>query len=313
MSNYMNKNSIPAQDLYNEFFATRPRDVDGLLNSSAMYYRQRLLQMILARFEFTNIPDKWDKNYMLLTLFLEGHICVTDTEAGILPLACGLTGIGIFNQPTEALIANPVLGNFSRVIGEDCEIIRIKYDYMGVNRLLDRYSVLLAMCDSSISVNLMNTKVAWIFGASSKAQANTIKKLYDEISMGNPAVFTSEQNSALIKENLYSMPVKQQFIADDVQLLKRKIINEFLTEIGINNTNLEKRERLTDDEVNANNEEVLANIKHWYDNIKEGIERVNNRFNLNITCNIVSYDNDGSKVEEGENNEPTEPGGLLQD
>ena len=85
------------------------------------------------------------------------------------------------------------------------------------------------------------------------------------------------------------MPAKNNFIADDVQLLKRKILNEFLTDIGINNTNLDKRERLTDDEVNANNDEVLANIYYWYDNINESLERVNKMFGLNIKCNLREY------------------------
>ena len=85
------------------------------------------------------------------------------------------------------------------------------------------------------------------------------------------------------------MPAKQNFIADDVQLLKRKILNEFLTDIGINNTNLDKRERLTNDEVNANNDEVLANIYHWYDNISDGISKVNDMFGLNLTLSIRDY------------------------
>ena len=97
------------------------------------------------------------------------------------------------------------------------------------------------------------------------------------------------------------MPVKQNFVADDIQLLKRKIVNEFLTDIGINNTNLDKRERLTDDEVNANNDEVIANIWHWYDNISDGIKRANNLFNLNIEVKIRDFKKGGP-----DNVEPTE-------
>ena len=309
MSNYIDPGQ-PYEDLLHEFFARKPREVDGVANTSVRYHRKRLLEKIYGRFEFKNIPDTWDMDYFIQELFLPGHVCITDTEMGVIPLASGLTGKGVFNQPTECIIANPVLGNLRRKIGIDCEIIRIQYDYKGVQDLVTRYAVLLAMCDSSIAVNLMNTKVSWIFGASSKGQAQTLKKIYDDIAMGKPAVFTSEQNSALIKENLYSMPVKNMFIADDIQLLKRKIINEFLTDVGINNTNLDKRERLTDDEVNANNEEVLANIMHWYDNIKEGVKRVNAMFNLDISVSIVDYSDIGrgrqEEKEVGEIDEPSE-------
>lgn len=296
----MNRNimkNIPFSDLLDNFFARRPKDVDGVANTSAMFYRAKLLRLILQRFDFQNIPDTWELDYFLTHLFTDGTICVTDTSAGVLALKCGLTGIGIFEQPTECIIANPVLGNFRRTIGEDCEIIRIQYDYMGVGWIIERYSTLLAMCDSGIAVNLLNTKATFVFGATSKQQAETFKALYDKITMGEPAVFTTTDNAGLMKEQMFTMPAKENYIADDIQLLKRKIINEFLTDIGINNTNLDKRERLTNDEVNANNDEVLANIQHWYDNINEGITKVNKMFGLDISCNIRKYGR-GQSVDE---------------
>ena len=288
MNNPFSNLSIPFQDLVGNFFARRPKDVDGVANASTIYYREYLLKKILSRFEFTGIPRIWEIDYLLEVLFLEGKLCITDTGMGVIPLKCGLTGIGVFEQPTKAIMTNPVLGNFERTINVDCAIVRLQYNYGGVGWLINRYAVLLAMCDSSVAVNLMNTKAAYVFKANSKAQAATMQKMYDDITQGKPAVFVGD-SAALNTENMYSMPAKQNFIADDVQLLKRKIINEFLTEIGINNTNLDKRERLTDDEVNANNDEVLANIQHWYDNISDGLKRANELFNLELGVKIREF------------------------
>ena len=287
--------SVPYMDMVKNFFAKRPKDVDGVMNTSVAYYKQWLLKKIYARFEF-KIPSIWELDYFLSTLFYDGHICITDTAMGVLCLKSGVTGIGVFNQPTTSVIANPVLGNFERTIDVDCVEIRLQYDWLGVGWLIERYAVLLAMCDSSIAVNLMNTKSTYVFGASSKAQAATYQKMYDDITQGKPAVFVSENVAS--KENMYVMPAKQNFIADDVQLLKRKIVNEFLTDVGINNTNLDKRERLTDDEVNANNEEVRFNIMHWYDNITDGINRANKIFpELNLSCKIRDFKSEVSADE----------------
>lgn len=294
---------VPFSDLLNNFFARKPKDVDGVANTSSLYYREWLLKKILSRIEFKNIPTFWDADYFLEVLFLEGRVCVTDTAMGILPFKCGLTGIGVFEQPTTCVIANPVLGNFERIIDVDCALLRLQYNYQGAGWLINRYSTLLAMCDSAVSINLMNSKSAFIFKAASKAQAETIKKMYDEITMGRPAVFVGE-NGAINSENVFNIPVKQNFVADDIQLLKRKIINEFLTDIGINNTNLEKRERLTDDEVNANNDEVIANIQHWMDNLQEGITRINKLYNLNMSVELRKFGGDS-------NVDATEPDGLL--
>ena len=295
---------VPFSDLLNTFFARKPKDVDGVANTSNLYYREYLLKKILSRFEFSGLPDFWDIDYFLEVLFLDGKICITDTGLGVIPLKCGTTGIGVFEQPTKCIIANPVLGNLERTIDVDCALVRLQYNYSGCGWMINRYATLLAMCDSGVAVNLMNSKVAYVFKAASKAQAATIQKMYDEISMGKPATFVGE-NGAVNPENFFTMPVKENFVADDIQVLKRKIVNEFLTEIGINNTNLDKRERLTDDEVNANNDEVLANIQHWYDNITDGLNRANKLFNLNLSVKIRDFNGGENYVG------VTEPDGIL--
>lgn len=292
-------NNIPFNDLVREFFARKPSDVDGVLNTTTLYYRSYLLKKLFGRFTFSGIPEGWDEDYMLEALFLNGYFTICDTEAGILPLKCGLTGINVFEKPTTVIVANPVLGNFERTIDVNCVVIQLQPNYEGVFNMINRYSTLLAMCDSSIAVNLMNTKAAHVFGATNKAQAETFKKMYDEISCGKPAVFMKD---GLNEENFFTMPVKQYFIANDVQLLKRKIVTEYLTEIGINNTNTDKRERLTDDEVNANNLEVSANIQCWIDNVGWGIDKANKMFGLNL--DFIVRDFDGAlEVNENESTE----------
>ncbi len=291
-------NNVPISDLVRDFFARRPADVDGVMNTSAYYYRLYLLKKLFGRFAIENVPDGWDIDYMLEVLFMNGYFCVTDTEAGVLPLKCGLSGINVFEKPTTAIIANPVLGNFERIIDVNCVICQLQPNYEGVYPLINRYATLLAMCDSSISVNLMNTKAAFIFGVSNKAQAETLKQMFDKISCGEPAVFMKD---GLNEENFFAIPAKQNYIANDVQILKRQIIAEFLTEIGINNTNIDKRERLTDDEVNANDQEVIANIQCWIDNINIGIAKINRMFNLNLR--FVVRDFGGREVAKDESTE----------
>ena len=60
-------------------------------------------------------------------------------------------------------------------------------------------------------------------------------------------------------------------------------MNELLTFLGINNSNTDKKERLLVDEVNSNNDFILVNIDHMYDERKRAVEEINKKFNLNIT------------------------------
>lgn len=270
---------VTYEDLVKEFMADKPNDVDGQANRSAMYYRDWMLRKIFSIFKIEGIPEGWDLDYMLTHLWLDGYFCITDTSMGVLPLQTGITGHNVFNHPTTCIIANVVLGSFQRTIDVDCTLVKIAYNYTGMERLLDRYAYLLAACDSGIAVNIMNTKATFIGEVKSKTMAETYKKMYDQITCGSPAVF---YNNADGESTFYLFNTKQSFIADDLQELKRNIINEFLTEIGINNANLGKRERLITDEVNANNEEIYANIDHWLTNIREGFNKANAMFGLNL-------------------------------
>lgn len=279
--------NVPYTDLINDFFAAKPKDVDGVANSSALYYREYLLKKVFAILDWKNIPKTWDVDYMNEHLFLDGLFIITDTSAGILPLAAGLTGINVFNHPTRAIVANPVLGNFERVIDETCAVVKLQYNYCGIDNMLRRYSYLLASCDSAIAVNLMNSKVTFIGLAESKQQSDDMKLMYDKISCGEPAVFVKRDQ--IDSNSFFFNHVKENYVASDIQELKRSIVSEFLTEIGINNNNFEKKERLITDEVNSNNEEINCNVEHWLNNIKEGVAVANRLFDLNIDVSLKNF------------------------
>lgn len=290
-------------DLKRNFFAERPKDVDGVANASALYYREFLLKKIFSVFEF-KIPDTWSMDYFQTHLFLDGYIGIVDTDAGVLPLRCSFSGINVFDEPTEIIVANPVLGSFDRKIGVNGVLLRIQYNYMGVLTMLNRYAALLAMCDSGIAVNLMNSKVTMIGMAETKAQADTMKAMYDKISMGEPAVFV--KGSAIGNgESIYWNRAKENYIANDIQDTKRSLIAEFLTEIGIDNVNIDKKERLVTDEVSANDEEIRCNVQHWLENIQTGFREANDLFGLDLSVKVRSYEK--LNREEDGTDEPAEP------
>ena len=271
----------------------------GALTKTRLFisYTEWCLKKLFGAFEFSGIPETWDYDYFLTHLFIDGYIAVTDTAIGVIPLLCGVTGINVFDHPTTAIFANPVLGNFEReLFGENratsCALVKLQYDYNGVMPIVERYAELLAMCDNSIAVNLRNSKVAFIGFVSSKQQAATVQKMYEDIDSGKPAVYV-KHGDGLTSDDIYYNHVKETYIANDVQLLKQSIKNDFLTEVGLNNANTDKRERLIVDEVNANNDEVQANVQHWLDNIREGLTHANELFGLNLSVKLRKFDGGG--------------------
>lgn len=288
-------------DLKRKFFAKNPKEVDGIANQSTFYWKRKLYRMIQSRFKLSGVPETWDIDYFFQTLLLDGIICITDTVLGVLPLACTTHGVNVFRRPTTAIIANSQIGTLNREIkySEDltyldpvtnyapCALVYFNPDRFGLDDLLTRYAVQFAMADSGICVNLMNSKVTFVGLATSKNQAESMKKMYDEISMGKPAVFV--KGDQINGETFFFNNVKNNFIVNEIQVFKRALMNEFLTEIGLNNANLDKRERLNSEEVNANNEEIKVNIQVWIENINKGLRVANELYMLDLKIEAIDF------------------------
>lgn len=280
----MNNKSIPFSDLLRNFFAVKPKDVDGVANTSALYYRDKLLRILMGRFEFVNWPEEWDLDYAMTELFLRGFFTITDTEIGVVPLRCGVAGNNVFNRPNRVVVANHVLGSFDRLIGVDCALVRLQYNYHGIETLLQRYATMLAMCDSSQAVNILNAKVAFVAFAENKAQAETMKKMHDAIACGEPAVFL--KGDPTMRDQFMFNNVKQNFVGAELQDLKSRIVDEFLSEIGIRNTNTEKRERLVTYEAESREEETNSGVSHWLETVNTGLEEANRLYSLGLSFRL---------------------------
>lgn len=271
-------------DLLRSFFAVAPKDVDGLANLSAYYWQRKLFRWCMKILVLDNPPNDWDMDYFWTHVFADGAIGITDTALGVLPLKCAWTGINVFERPTELNFAVPVLGTFSRDIGVDSALVRLQYDFGNITEMIDRYAYFLAATESALAVNLLNTKTAWIAEADSKTQAETLKKLYDDIAMGRPCVVWRNTNKNVPSDGMqfHLINVKNIFISPELLDLERTFINMFLTDIGIPNFNMAKEAGLTVEEVHGNDVEVLFSIQDWIDSLQSGLDVANELFGLQL-------------------------------
>lgn len=295
MNDFMSIDAAMKDNMMRDYLSLEPKKMDP--NSTTYwYYIDSLFRKAQSIYELKGMPNNWDYDYFLTVLLSTGIIAITDTPLGILPLKCGVSGINVFNHPTTIIIANPVIGNLERQIDEDAILVKMNYNYRSpIMPIVYKYATMLADCDASIAVNLQNSKVTFIGLCTSKQQAQSMKLMYDMISRGEPAVFV--KGDQINAEQIFYNHVKENFIAGEVQILKRKIMSEFLTEIGVNNANTDKRERLTDNEVEANDSEIQLNAGYWLDNIKEGLEAANKMFGLNLSIELKKTINTEGNIE----------------
>ena len=252
----------------------------GLTN----FFIRHLLQRAMSVFKW-DIPEGWDRDYFLYALYCFGFVAVFDTDKyGVIPQLCALGGYNVFYRPSFVMVGNPLIegGRVQNlVIGRECEIVKLQPDYCGVMDTVAMYADMLALCMEAAAVNLVNSHVSYAFGAGNKAGAEALKKMFDDIASGEPAVFFDRRlygpdNTPMWET--FTQDVKGNYIVTDLLNDMRTLYNQFDTEIGIPNANITKRERLITDEVNANNQESVARAALWLEELQHSFERCNKMF-----------------------------------
>ena len=263
-----------------------------------------LLQKALSVYDFTGLPEEWAVNYFKYCIFAFGYLAVFNTERyGVICQECTLSDTyTLFRQPNIAIITNPVFKKSLELkIGKECEIIKLQPDYGNVMDIVSVYADMMALCLETAGINLLNSKTSYIFMSDNKAAAESFKKLYDKVASGEPMAVIDKN---LLNEDgsqnwdFFLQNVGQNFIVDKVMAALKNLEDQFNTRIGIPNANTQKRERLITDEVKANDVDTHSLVYLWLDTLRDGLERVNQRFGLNLG---VEYKYEETALEVAEN------------
>lgn len=270
---------------YNSFFS--PSTVHVKNTGLARFFKRYLLQEAISRFEFT-LPERWDYNYFTIVLFVIGFIFGFDKEPkfGLIPQHGMIGGRTVQYQPYYATISNPrfeIQGSYRLTIGKECSIIKLQPDYCGLYDIVDYYGDMMALTAETVGVNILNSKLSFVFAADNKSSAESFKKLYDNFASGEPASFADKNlfdDEGKLRNTLMLQNVGQNFIADRLLDCLGVIRNKFLTDIGIPNANTDKRERLISSEVSANNGETASKVSVWLHEIEKGMKQTRELFGV---------------------------------
>ena len=292
-----------------------PNTVHVTNTGLARFFKRYLLQKAISVFKW-QLPDNWVQNYFLYVLYVNGYISVIYTDKfGVIPQHCGLYGRGVMYQPTNAIIANPLLkGDLRPVIGESCEILRLTPDYGGIMDLVSFYGDMMAICASGAAMNTNNSKLAYAFAVSNKQAAESFKKMYDKIESGDPAAF---YDKSLLNEQgdpawtVFQQNLRQNYIAGDMLLDLAKWEDQFCTAIGIPNSDASYKERTTSFDVAGHNVETACRADMWLEELKKGCEKVNAMFG-DLMGKQLSVEWRYAPDVDGDNNRQEEVGSLEE-
>ena len=260
-------------------------------NSEVFWYNfNRLKLKAISMFEWVNLPKEIDERYLELMLCQNGYVCffkdqlVPDVDT-YFALQCTLGGrFNVYNIPTVYQIYT-ASGYNARRTAEDSVIIYNNLLHSPTVPLLMYHAYNIANVERTIEINLNQLKRPYIFLVPEN-QRYTFIKLVNDIKNNQDVIIG---NKDLNLDNINPINTITPNNTLDLYTLKKRYYNEALTDMGINNLNVDKKERLVSDEVSSNDEDVLINRNSMLYARKMACKQINEMFGLNID---VKFRND---------------------
>ena len=287
-----------------------PSMVKSINNKTFAFWERSLFQRACSVLEF-ELPTEWDgnvKDFFYYCLFKYGFIAISKNEQfGQFFQPCTLSGYDFYYQPTEAVISNP-LYNERLVIGEQCELLKLTPDYMGVWDIISYYAEKLSILDNAINMSLINNKFTFFLGARNKTAGEALKKMIDKSNRGEPAIIYDLKllNDPTDKDIPFQTwerkDLKSSYLTTDQLMDFQTLLNNFDTEIGIPVLPYQKKERMVTSEAESKIIDATSRSIVWYETLKASTDRVKILYPDITLSASLRYDPDEYKggVEDGE-------------
>lgn len=268
-------------------------------DQTTFYFWRALYHRLLSVFRF-DLPAEWNKRYFENVLYCMGFVGIVKTDLyGVIPQICSPTGYGLYLQPTELIVSQPLV-QFRGTIGKDCELFMLTPDFCGVLDIVDHYAKQLSSIYTSFMVSSETSRASLIAFAHNKSASETLKIIAERISAGESLVVADKTVKRDLAEGdpLFMQAYDVHYIGSELLENMTKVMNDFDREIGIPIIS-EKKERRIVSEVAAVASDAGARITTWKEALDESIDRVERLFGIRIsyTCTADEIEESMASVE----------------
>ena len=271
---------------------------DSLMLNDSTYidYLRRMERICLSMFEWVNLPSSMDSRFLEKSLFYNGSaVLLKDENYGFINVNCADGGyLNIYGLPTKLNCYSHQYQS-ERVVysglvdGEDqsnqCILVKNNWERIPTIQTIQLFAYRLYLAQRSCDVNIMAQRTPVMILGTEK-QKLTLENLYNKYDGNQPFIFGDKD--IISPDMLKSINTQAPVVFDKITEYKKEIWNEFLTFIGVNNIDVEKKERLISGESSSNNEIINLNLQSYLAPRKEACKQFNELFGTNIDVRIRS-------------------------
>ena len=285
----MGKNKVNNKKFFNSLYMN---------NTTYLDYLNRFRRIALARFEWVNLPTSMNARWLEMCLFDYGKASLLkDEELGFINTKCSNNNvINIYGLPSDLHCFSfeyqkwrKLYCGLNEVNGNDpykeAILVMNDYDMTPTLAMMDLFAYRLYECDRTCDVNVKAQKHP-VMVICDENQRLTMENLYSQYDGNEPFIFGDKNQ--LDEKNLRAINTNAPIVLKQIDEHKKEIWNEALTYLGINNINVEKKERAVVDEINSNNELVNLNLDVYLKPRQEACRQFNELFGLTGTDKEIS-------------------------
>jgi hypothetical protein len=244
-------------------------------------YYYRLMLIAKSLFKWDNLPNGINEKWIERFLYSEGGcIFFKDPTYGYMITKFATSGkLNYYDEPTTVRAYATDYISTEHENNIDCVIIRNNDDMIPTFPTIQLYAHDLTNIKRTIDTNITAMKIPFIITCSDK-QRLSFKQVMKQKNDNEPVIYGDKNlDTTEIKVLKTDTPI----VFDKLQIQKNNVWNECMTFLGINNANTDKRERLVDDEVQANNQLIQVNSDVMLKAREEACKRINDMFGLKIS------------------------------
>lgn len=268
------------------------------------YYFNRLSNIALAIYEWTDLPDTVDPRFLELSIYRNGMCLFFKDEVldrfDALPCMIG----GTFDTHNIPILRRAYAANGYQYECDNTNSVIIYHNYMHGVPLWDIEMFATRLADyqrtEDVNVRAQKTPVITLADDDQKAAWENIILSY----MGNVPLMLA--NKSLNPDSLKVLKTDAPFTADKIEELRVQVWNDAMSYLGVSNVNITKKERLITDEVQRNMGGVLASRYSPLEMRKMACEKINEMWGLNVDVkyreDIFTYQSDiiGATMDDAE-------------
>jgi len=247
-----------------------------------------MLARTQSMFDYEGLPETIPARNLEIMLQLNGNVFFTQVDGKYYVFTGGLGGEpDVYYEPTIYTVANPALRFSAELkIGEDGILIRSDSYGVGLLPMMQKYAALLVENDFTMRIADINARIAFLLSAADDRTEKSAKLFLERIVNGDMGVISDSAFLESLKVNPAGndTSIRMTDLIEYQQYLKAAWFND----LGINANYNMKRESISPDEAQLNDDALLPLIDDMLEQRELALKKINEKYGLNISVKLDS-------------------------